>query len=205
MIAIITPRVFAAAAVACALIIAPGPELRARANDVDIGERAGEAIGKIAQVTNDFTLTDVPANLEIEADRMAFDYDQGELRYDGNVKVRHGEVSMRSEKLLLTFNSGRTKSLKTIEASGNVEVQRGEERASGEHASYDPNRRIITLTGKASLGSGTNRIGGESVVVYLAERRAEVKGGGPAAGEGGRVRAVIDPKSLDLLKEPTAR
>ena len=85
------------------------------------------------------------------------------------------------------------------------EVQRGEERANGEHASYDPNRRIITLTGKASLGSGTNRIGGESVVVYLAERRAEVKGGGQAAGEGGRVRAVIDPKSLDLLKEPAAK
>ena len=174
----------------------------AGASDVDIGERAGDAIGRIAQVTNDFTLTDIPAKLEIEADRMAFDYDQGELRYDGNVKVRHGDVSMRSEKLLLTFNPGRAKSLKTIEATGDVEVLRGEERASGDHASYDPNSRIITLTGKASLGSGSNRIGGESVVVYLAERRAEVKGGGPAAGESGRVRAVIDPKSLDLLEEP---
>ena len=199
-----SPRVLTAVA-ACLLLAAPGSAGLARANDVDIGERAGEAIGRIAQVTDDFTLTDVPANLEIEADRMAFDYDHGELRYDGDVKVRHGEVSMRSEKLLLTFNPGRTKSLKTIEATGNVEVQRGEERASGEHASYDPNRRIITLTGKASLGSGTNRIGGESVVVYLAERRAEVKGGGQAAGEGGRVRAVIDPKSLDLLKEPAAK
>jgi len=202
MIAIGTRQAFAVL-VAGTLLLAAAP--RARANDVDIGERAGEAIGQIAQVTNDFALTDIPANLEIEADRMAFDYDQGELHYDGNVKVRHGEVSMRSDKLLLTFDAGRNKALKTIEASGNVEVQRGEERASGEHASYDPKRRIITLTGKASLGSGTNRIGGESVVVYLAERRAEVKGGGPAGGEGGRVRAVIDPKSLDILKEPARR
>ena len=175
----------------------------ASASDVDIGERAGEAIGRIAQVTNDFTLTDIPANLEIEADRMAFDYDQGELSYDGNVRVRHGDVSMRAEKLLLTFNPGHVKSLKTIEATGNVEVLRGDERATGEQATYDPDKRIVTLTGKASLGSGGNRIGGESVVVYLAERRAEVKGGGPAAGDGGRVKAVIDPKSLDLLEEPT--
>ena len=79
---------------------------------------------------------------------------------------------------------------------------RGEERAVGEHATYDPERRIITLTGKASLGSGGNSIGGESVVVYLSERRAEVKGGNARNGEGGRVRAVIDPQSLDLLKEP---
>ena len=200
MKAIGTLAAFAAVFVCAAVATAP-----AHANDVDIGERAGEAIGEIAQVTNDFTLTNIPANLEIEADRMAFDYDQGELRYDGNVRVRHGEVSMRSEQLLLTFNAGRSKSLKTIEASGNVEVERGAERARGDHASYDPNRRIITLTGKASLGSGTNRIGGESVVVYLAERRAEVNGGGQAAGGSGRVKAVIDPKSLDLLKEPPAR
>ena len=200
------PRLGLSYALACALVATLLAGSTATASDVDIGERAGEAIGRIAQVTNDFTLTDIPAQLEIEADRMAFDYDQGELHYDGNVKVQHGEVSLRSQKLLLTFNPGRTKSLKTIEASGNVEVLRGEERASGERASYDPNRRIITLTGKASLGSAGNQIGGESVVVYLAERRAEVKGGaGPAAGEGGRVRAVIDPNSLDLLKEPAAR
>ncbi len=199
-----TPRL--GPAFAFAVVVAGSAGGTATASDVDIGERAGDAIGRIAEVTNDFTLTDIPAQLEIEADRMAFDYDQGELRYDGNVKVQHGDVSLRSQKLLLTFNPGRTKSLKTIEATGNVEVLRGEERASGERASYDPNRRVITLTGKASLGSAGNQIGGESVVVYLAERRAEVKGGaGPAAGEGGRVRAVIDPNSLDLLQEAPAR
>jgi lipopolysaccharide export system protein LptA len=195
-----------ALASAFAMVVAGSAGGTAAASDVDIGERAGDAIGRIAEVTNDFTLTDIPAQLEIEADRMAFDYDQGELRYDGNVKVQHGDVSLRSQKLLLTFNPGRAKSLKTIEATGNVEVLRGEERASGDRASYDPNRRVITLTGKASLGSAGNQIGGESVVVYLAERRAEVKGGaGPAAGEGGRVRAVIDPNSLDLLQEAPAR
>ena len=189
-------------AVAAAIVLVASLPGTVVANDVDIGERAGEVIGKIAQVTEDFSLTDLPGNLQIEADEMLFDYARGELRYSGNVKVVHGDVRMRADRMILNFNPGRAKSLKQIEAIGKVEVLRGEERAVGEHATYDPERRIITLTGKASLGSGGNSIGGESVVVYLSERRAEVKGGNGRTGEGGRVRAVIDPQSLDLLKEP---
>jgi lipopolysaccharide transport protein LptA len=191
-----------AASLASALVLAAATPGRAPASDVDIGERAGEVIGEIAQVTEDFSLTDLPGNLEIEANEMMFDYDHGELRYGGDVKVVHGDVRMRADRMVLKFNPGRSKSLKLLEAIGKVEVLRGEERATGEHATYDPDRRIITLTGKASLGSGGNSIGGESVVVYLSERRAEVKGGNARTGESGRVRAVIDPDSLDLLKEP---
>lgn len=189
----------AVAAVVLLAVTLPGV---VRASDIDIGERAGEVIGEIAQVTEDFSLTDLPGNLEIEANEMMFDYDRGELRYSGNVKVVHGDVRMRADRMVLQFNPGRVKSLKLLEAIGAVEVLRGEERAVGEHATYDPERRIITLTGKASLGSAGNSIGGESVVVYLSERRAEVKGGNARTGESGRVRAVIDPDSLDLLKEP---
>lgn len=186
---------------AAVVMTASGPGLVA-ASDVDIGERAGEVIGEIAQVTEDFSLTDLPGNLEIEANEMMFDYDHGELRYGGDVKVVHGDVRLRADRMVLKFNPGRTKALKLLEAIGKVEVLRGEERAVGDHATYDPERRIITLTGKASLGSGGNSIGGESVVVYLSERRAEVKGNNSRTGESGRVRAVIDPESLDLLKEP---
>jgi lipopolysaccharide export system protein LptA len=190
-------------AFACATIaLVALPPYPVTAGDVDIGERAGEVIGEIAQVTEDFSLTDLPGNLQIEANEMLFDYERGELRYTGNVQVVHGDVSMNADRVVLEFNPGRAKSLKLLEAVGNVEVIRGEERAVGDHATYDPERRIITLTGKASLGSAGNSIGGESVVVYLAERRAEVKGGKARNGEGGRVRAIIDPDSLDLLKEP---
>ena len=196
-----TPVIEKAVAIA-AFVLAVSMPVLAVASDVDIGERAGEVIGEIAQVTEDFSLTDLPGNLQIEADEMIFDYDGGELRYSGNVKVVHGDVRMRADRMVLHFNPGRAKALKQIEAIGKVEVLRDEERAVGEHATYDPDRRIITLTGKASLGSGGNSIGGESVVVYLSERRAEVKGGNARTGESGRVRAVIDPQSLDLLNEP---
>jgi lipopolysaccharide transport protein LptA len=172
-------------------------------SDIDIGEKAGAVIGDIADVTRDFRLTDLPGNLEIEADEMAFDYEAGRLSYRGKVKVVHGEVTMRADKLELIFHPGRAKSLDQIEAIGNVEVLRGEERATGDQATYDPDRRIITLTGKATLGSGTSSIGVESVVVHLSERRAEIKSKNVRTGEtGDRVRAVIDPDSLDILDDP---
>jgi lipopolysaccharide export system protein LptA len=196
------PATITRAIVAALLVVVAD---QASAADIDIGEQAGEVIGEIAEVTRSFKLSDLPANLEIEADAMSFDYERGTLGYTGNVVVHHGDVRMRADRLRLSFLTGSEKKLQQIEAEGNVEVLRGSERATGRTATYDPEREVITLTGKASLGSGGNTIGGESVVVYLAERRAEVKGKNEQTGAPGRVRAVIDPNSLDLLGEPKPR
>ena len=76
---------------ATVVLWATGPGVVA-ASDVDIGERAGEVIGQIAQVTEDFSLTDLPGNLEIEANEMMFDYDHGELRYGGDVNYAAKEA-----------------------------------------------------------------------------------------------------------------
>jgi lipopolysaccharide export system protein LptA len=168
------------------------------ADDIDVKEGTGDVIGEIADVVSNFQLTDLPANLYIEADSMTFDYEGGKLTYQGDVEVKHGEVELRSDELVLTFQPGAEKSLQTINARGNVKVLRGEERAYGDLATYDPDGATITLEGNARLGSGENSIGGETVVVHLDRKRAQIKGGKP--GSGGRVRAVIDPESVKLLQ-----
>ena len=189
------PVILATVAVGIAGLVASGAEA---AGDINVNEEAGDVIGEIAEVVSDFQLTDLPTNLYIEADSMTFDYDAGELSYRGNVEVKHGEVELRSDELVLTFQPGDEKSLKTILARGNVQVLRGDERAYGNTAIYDPDAATITLEGDARLGSGKNTIGGETVVVHLDRKRAQIKGGTP--GSGGRVRAIIDPDSVKLLQ-----
>ena len=185
--------------IAFAVAVASGAPDSIAGNDIEIDEQAGDVIGEIANVVSDFRLTDLPANLQIEADSMTFDYDKGRLVYIGSVEVRHGNVELKSDELVLAFQPGRAKSLDTITAIGHVAVTRGSENASGDRAIYDPKNSTITIEGNARLGSGENTIGGETVVVHLDRKRADIKGGKP--GSGGRVRAVIDPSTLELLEE----
>jgi len=189
------PIILATVAVGIAGLVASHADA---AGDINVNEEAGDVIGEIAEVVSDFRLTDLPTNLYIEADSMTFDYEAGELSYRGEVEVKHGDVELRSDELVLTFQPGDEKSLKTILARGNVQVLRGDERAYGNTAIYDPDAATITLEGDARLGSGKNTIGGETVVVHLDRKRAQIKGGKP--GSGGRVRAIIDPDSVKLLQ-----
>ena len=161
--------------------------------DLDIDADTGEVIDEIKNVVSDFELSNVPADLEVEAESMTFDYEGGKLVYKGDVEVIHGTVNMSSDELLLSFDVGKKKSLQSVAAKGNVTVIRGTEKATGESAIYNPSKGTIVLKGNAKLGSGPNLVSGDSVTVYLIEGRAVVNSGKTA----GRVKAYIDPNSFD--------
>jgi len=181
-------------AAATALIVASGGfSVGARAADVEVGEKSGQAIGKMADAVKDFRLQSTPADLNVEAHSMVFDFNKGQLEYEGDVHVRHGEVKMDADKLQVTFEPKNPGKVQKIEATGNVRVIHKTETASGRFAVYDTDRATITLTGDARLGSGPNTVQGEKVVVFLDEGRAVVEGG-----SSGPVRAYIEPKSKSL-------
>jgi len=159
--------------------------------DIEVDGATGDMIGDVADVVGAFKLSTLPAKLHVTADRMEFDYKGGRLAYEGNVDVTHGEIRLKSNSLVMTFQPEDPQSLKTIDATGDVEVFRGEEIARGQSAVYDPNKATLKLTGNATLGTGPNLVQGESVMVYLDEGRAIVEGGK------GPVRAIIEPDSFD--------
>jgi len=167
----------------------------AAARDGNSGKNAGDVISMVARIVGSFRLTKVSSDMEVLADRMEFDYQGGRLSYSGNVRVTHGGVKLKSDQLTITFEPGAEKPLETIRASGNVQVDYGEETASGDDAVYDPRNATVTLSGSAHLGAGKSSIEGESVVVYLDEGKAIIEGGAK-----GPVRALIDPNSLDVDK-----
>ena len=185
--------------VAVALVAAFGFALLSvapvRGADVEVGERAGEAIGSLADAVRDFRLTSLPSDLRVQAQSMVFDYRNGELVYKGDVQVQHGEVRLHADTLKVEFEPKKPQQLRSLRADGNVRVEHESETASGRIAVYDPNRATITLTGDAKLGSGPNTVEGEKVVVFLDEGRAVVEGGAS-----GPVRAYIEPKSDNVDK-----
>ena len=178
-------------ALAAMLALSPRP---GGAEDVEVGERAGEAIGKMAEAVSDFRLTALPRDLTVEARSMVFDYKKGQLLYEGAVHVKHGDVRMDADVLSVTFEPKNPSEVRQIKATGNVRVKHETETATGNVAVYDPEKAVLTLTGNAKLGSGPNTVEGEKVIVYLDEGRAVVQG------DSEPVRAYIEPKSKDAQR-----
>ncbi len=179
------PFRFAAALVSLlSLAAAAGAaDIELRASDGDVVSEAGKAAQALRFSKQ------LPGDVEIMADKMTFDYKKGTLVYLGHVRVVHEGIRLGSDRIDVLFEPGRTDALRSISASGHVEVIRGDETASGDRALYEPGRATLVLTGNARLGSGRHRVEGERVVVYIDEGRAVVEGGT------GPVRARIVPST----------
>lgn len=184
------------AAAGAVLLATPGEGAR----EVEITSKTGDIISEIARASRKFQLAEVASDVRITADSLVFDYRAGELFYRGNVSVSQGNVSISARSLSILFEPGASGSLRSVKAEGDVQVRRGKETATGDLATYDPKGQTIMLSGGARIGSGPNSVEGEQVVVQLrAERTVVIEGGtDERTGQKKRVRAVIDPKSVDI-------
>ena len=183
------------AAAGAVLLATPGESAR----EIEITSKTGDVISEIARASRKFQLVEIAAEVRVTADSLVFDYRAGELFYRGNVNISQGDVSISAESLSILFEPGASGSLRSVKAEGDVRVRRGNETATGAVATYDPEAQTIVLSGGARIGSGPNRIEGEQVIVQLREQRTIIEGGtDKRTGEKKRVRAVIDPKSVDI-------
>jgi lipopolysaccharide export system protein LptA len=136
--------------------------------------------------------------ITVRAKEMEFDYRTRVLTYRGAVRVTQADVTLSSDRLRVTLDSGPSKRLKEIVAEGDVQIAQGDRRASGGRAVFDQDKRTVVLSDDAVLRDGPNEVKGERVVVYLDEERSVVEGGDE------RVRAVLFPpdKEGDPQKAP---
>lgn len=72
-------------------------------------------------------------------------------------------------------SSGR--SVKQIEATGNVRIEKETGNATSNKAVFDNSRRVVTLTGDPVAWEKGTRVSGEKIVIYLDEDRSVVEGG----------------------------
>lgn len=85
-------------------------------------------------------------------------------------------------------SSGR--SVKQIEATGHVRIEKETGNATASKAVFDNNRRVVTLTGDPVAWEKGTRVSGEKIIIYLDEDRSVVEGGSHLLidGEGGGVK-----------------
>ncbi len=138
--------------------------------------------------------------IDITADHLSADSAKEQVTFEGNVVVKQDNVTLQADRVLAEYSRG-ARAIEKITAEGNVRVsQPGREAKAARAVFYNLEQRIV-LSGGADLVYGENTLKGETMTLYLRENRSVVTGG-----EGGRVRAVIQPKGLpDAKGAPATR
>lgn len=137
---------------------------------------------------------DTRAPVSVDAGRIDVEERANRVAFSGDVVVTQAGLTVRARRMLLDYVDAGSLELQRITATGGVSVARGSERATGDNAVYDFNRRIITLAGNVRLRQGENTLSGGRLVIDLDTGVSSVDGrasGSAAAGgsDNSRVRA----------------
>lgn len=146
--------------------------------------------------------------IKIDADRLDVFDKEGRAVFAGNVVAVQGDSTMKCTLLTVFYENARgaggagapartnplatgDSAIRKINCQGPVTIVSKTQVATGDNAEFDRARNKVVLTGHAALSDGPNVTRGERVAYDLNTGIANVEGGG----SGGRVRALIVPKS----------
>ena len=135
------------------------------------------------------------APVSFDAGHIDFDDRANRVVLTGGVRVEQAGLTVRSSRMLANYRDDGSLNVDRITANGNVVVTRGNERASGDVAIYDFNRRVITMSGNVELKRGTDTLRGGRLVIDLASGLSTVDGRGGATnsdGSTGRVSGTFN-------------
>jgi lipopolysaccharide export system protein LptA len=122
------------------------------------------------------------APVDFSADRIEVQQRADRVVVTGNVQAVQAGMTLTAQRLTVAYHDASGVEIDRLDASGNVVVTRGSERASGDVAIYDLNKRLITMLGKVTLNQGTNRLTGSRLVIDLTTGRSTVDGAGSPRG-----------------------
>ncbi len=152
------------------------------------------------------------APVDFSADHMELQDKQKRVMLTGNVDITQGELRLTADRTLMAYTDVDKLTLQRVDATGHVIVVRPQERASGDVAVYDLNRKLITMVGHVVLhrANGDTLNGGRLVIdlntgVSNIDGHNATSAGGPGvSNSNGRVSGTFNvPKKDDSKAKPT--
>lgn len=129
-------------------------------------------IGTLAQVAGHNS--NAPVNYA--ADRIELQDRQNRVVLSGNVDITQAGLRLQAARTQVNYTDAGSLRIQRITATGGVTVTRGNERAAGQVAVYDFNRRVITLAGNVRLNRGSDTLNGGRLVIDLKTGVSSVDG-----------------------------
>ncbi|WP_300549520.1 lipopolysaccharide transport periplasmic protein LptA [Roseovarius sp.] len=138
-----------------------------------------------AQVAFGSSQQDRNLPVEVTADNLNVNQNDGTATFTGNVVIGQGEMRLTAPRVLVVYLAGQT-GIESLEATGGVTLVSGPDAAEGERADYNITTGIIEMHGDVLLVQGDNAITGETLFVDTNAGTARVSG---------RVKTVLQPQA----------
>ena len=126
--------------------------------------------------------------VQVTADRMVSDARSDQVVFTGNVEAHRSGLYVKADRLEVKQDRA-TKKMAQMVAIGNVFIQRGEQSATAERATFFETEQKAVLTGNPHAVEGSTEVWGDEMVFLLAEGNMIVTGGTQ------RVRVQLVPSS----------
>lgn len=143
------------------------------------------ALGQGSQIAFGDTAQDSSLPVEVTADNLDVNQDDGTALFTGNVLIGQGEMRLSAPRVLVVYkqdNSG----IEALQASGGVTLVSGEDAAEARQADYNIDSGLIEMEGDVLLVQGVNALSGDRMFVDTRAGTARVTG---------RVRTILQPQS----------
>ena len=100
--------------------------------------------------------------VEIRAERFRVDVAAGTGTFDGSVEVTQGTLALVCDHLEVSYDRG-VDEIRSVVASGRVEIRQGTRVGRGERAEFDRAQGLVELSGSPYLEEGGVRLQGQSI------------------------------------------
>ena len=136
------------------------------------------------------------APIDFGADHIELQDKANRAVLSGNVSVKQAEMTLNSARMTVSYTGqviDGSPQVSRLDASGNVVVTRPDQKARGNFAVYDLNRRVVTMLGAVTLTQGGNTVNGGRLTMNLDSGRAVIDGssvGGTRANGDGTTTAA---------------
>lgn len=118
---------------------------------------------------------DPDAPVEVTAENLSANQNDGTALFTGDVIVGQGEMRLSAPRVLVVYAKDRSE-IARLEARGGVTLVSGAEAAEGDSADYDVEAGIIVMTGNVLLTQGGSALTADKMVADLNEGTAQMTG-----------------------------
>jgi lipopolysaccharide export system protein LptA len=126
--------------------------------------------------------------MEIEADVFFIDDENQTAEFTGNVIITQPDFELTADRVNLTYGEDGASDVETVTAYDNVVIHTEDKVAMGDRADYDPETRILVLTGNVTVDAPQGTVNAASMEVDLSSNTSRF-----TAQEGERVTGVFLP------------
>ncbi len=137
--------------------------------------------------------------IQISADRLEVKDKKGTAVFSGNVEVVQGTTILKAKRMKVTYTRGDKTpdgNLKYIEATGEIAVRSGDQKATAERGDFNMLKQTVKLSGNVIISQGSNLVFGCILEVNLRTSSATLK---PCKNKG-RPIILFDPKNAPRKK-----